>query len=307
VLLAVALVAGVARGVLDPPSRRWSARVARIPRGGAGEKKVKKLDPRGTPLVARAARPLTSLLARYEAAVEENPKLELWIQFGGVLALSQAIKLLVKRYGEKRQAVLVARALYVGFLLAHQALLSAVKARVEAENDTTPLTLPGSPLLASIAAQGAQQGETSALLRSLLARETTVRDYDLEAVRKGRHSQIGSMLLELFFHFRHGYLHPLILHTVVGFVSLAKDPLVQIHLLGRPAEGKLSRPFVPQLPAWLRAWTEQKQHAAAPPPNDQVEAASALQDDDDDDDDDLPTADDKSPAAADKTSPDSLR
>lgn len=66
----------------------------------------------------------------------------------------------------------------------------------------------------------------------MLLGETTIRDYDLDMVRKGRHSQLGSILAMAYFHLKRGYLQPLVLQTVMGFVSLAKDPLVQIHLFG---------------------------------------------------------------------------
>lgn len=111
----------------------------KIPRGGADKKHVKKLDPRGTPLAARAARPLVALAERYDAAIEANPKLELWIQIGGTILVLQTIKAyddsdcpvcssladvvtsrVVTRYGDHRYATLLARALYLGFLLAHQ-------------------------------------------------------------------------------------------------------------------------------------------------------------------------------------------
>lgn len=61
-------------------------------RGGKSEKKVRKLDPRGTSLAARAARPLVSLVTRYEDALEENPKLELYVQIGGTILVMQVIK-----------------------------------------------------------------------------------------------------------------------------------------------------------------------------------------------------------------------
>ncbi|KAJ8613396.1 hypothetical protein CTAYLR_002237 [Chrysophaeum taylorii] len=265
-------------------------------RGGAD--KVTKLDPRSPPLAARAIKPLRALVTRYDAAVEANPSLELWVQIGGTLL---AIQLFNTAVGDRRYSVLVARAMYVAFLAIHQAVLAAVKNSVEDSDDLTPLSLPANPLLASMANLGAKDGEgTNALLAPLLARDTTFRDYDLDMIRKGRTSQLGSILAMAYLHLRRGYLQPLVIQTVMGLFALLREPLVQIHLLKRPAEGVLKRPFEPPVPAWLKALQDQmqKDSPTAEDAADEQPAVSSEQaqddddDDEDDDDDDEPGDDD---------------
>lgn len=74
----------------------------------------------------------------------------------------------------------------------------------------------------------------------------------MDAIKKGRKAQLTSIVAMAYLHLRRGYLQPIVVHAIVGLISLIQEPLVQIYLLGRPAEGALSRPFQPRVPAWIK-------------------------------------------------------
>ena len=40
-----------------------------------------------------------------------------------------------------------------------------------------------------------------------------------------------------------GFLQPLVIQSVMTFISVWDEPLVRLYVLREPAEGKLSRPF----------------------------------------------------------------
>jgi len=256
--------------VVNGLERLVSDRSLAISRGG-GEK-AKVIDPRGTPLVIKAARPLAALTKRYDAAIESNPKLELYVQLGSTLISYR----LSKKYAKSSSGILFARVAFIAFLLLHQIVLSFIQERILIVDDTTPLKIPANPLIAQLAARQGNENDANptneamkGVLSNMMERDTTVRDYDLELVKKGRNSQIGSLLLMAYLHLRRGYLQPLIMQTFLGIFSLLRDPLVQIYiyqyvllivfliflLSRRQSDGKLARPFKPPTPAWLKVRT----------------------------------------------------
>mmetsp|Transcript_4367 Transcript_4367/g.6193 ORF Transcript_4367/g.6193 Transcript_4367/m.6193 type:complete len:313 (-) Transcript_4367:250-1188(-) len=244
--------------VVNGLERLVSDRSLAISRGG-GEK-AKVIDPRGTPLVIKAARPLAALTKRYDAAIESNPKLELYVQLGSTLISYR----LSKKYAKSSSGILFARVAFIAFLLLHQIVLSFIQERILIVDDTTPLKIPANPLIAQLAARQGNENDANptneamkGVLSNMMERDTTVRDYDLELVKKGRNSQIGSLLLMAYLHLRRGYLQPLIMQTFLGIFSLLRDPLVQIYIYQRQSDGKLARPFKPPTPAWLKAMEEQ--------------------------------------------------
>ena len=239
-------------------------RALSLARGGAT---VKKIDPlAGKSLVSKAARPLALLAQKYDVACAANPKLELFVQLGGTLLVLSLLNRWTAKHGKDKKAILLARLGYCLFLAAHQWLLTLVQERVVAANDMTPLTVPvTNPLLAAATKGAAETSKASSeneeptaasLLASKLAeyatKETTVRDYDLDMIKKGRTSELGNLAVMAYFHLRRGHLQPLVASTVMGFAALLKLPLVQIHLLGRDSVGALERPFKPPVPAWVK-------------------------------------------------------
>ena len=302
-LAALAVSAGALesrRTAAVPLDRRRHAARALALRGGASKAKkskgaAKALDPTGTPAVVKLLRPVNALCDKYDAAVESNPMLgfvgQMALTFGSMRAINTALD-----KTEKSKATVIARLLYVGFLVLHQGLLSYIESLVVAKDDDTPLTLPGNPMLAALAKKQADGGDAGgvagALVDKLTSKETTVRDYDLDMVKKGRNSQLGSLALMCFLHIKKGMVQPLVAQAVMGVAALVKEPLVQAHLLGRDLE----RPFVAPQPAWLKAMQaqhEEAQAAAAAAAGDDAEAAEEDEDDveggaaEDEDEDDL--------------------
>ena len=218
-------------------------------RGGAtktktksSKSKAKKMDPTGTPVVAKLLRPATALQAKYEAIAAEDPMRGLLIQVGGTMVTMKVISRVLKKSGDK-QAALVGRMLYVAYLALHQLILNYVESRIEILDDESALTIPGNPMLAQLAKQQSQGGGevAQALVEKLASKETTVKAYDLDMVLKGRRSQVGSLCVTAYLHLKKGMVQPLVANVIMGLVALLRDPLVRVHVLGEDVE----RPFAP--------------------------------------------------------------
>ena len=222
--------------------------------------KAKKMDPTGTPVVAKLLRPATALQAKYEAIAAEDPMRGLLIQVGGTMVTMKLISRVLKKSGDK-QAALVGRMLYVAYLALHQLILNYVESRIEILDDESALTIPGNPMLAQLAKQQSQGGGevAQALVEKLASKETTVKAYDLDMVLKGRRSQVGSLCVTAYLHLKKGMVQPLVANVIMGLVALLRDPLVRVHVLGEDVE----RPFAPPQPAWLKAMQAQQAEAAA--------------------------------------------
>ena len=235
-------------------------------RGGATKtkkssaSKAKKMDPTGTPVVAKLLRPATALQAKYESIAAEDPMRGLLIQVGGTMVTMKLISRVLKKSGDK-QAALVGRMMYVAYLALHQLILNYVESRIEILDDESPLTIPGNPMLAQLAKQQSQGGGevAQALVEKLASKETTVKAYDLDMVLKGRRSQVGSLCVTAYLHLKKGMVQPLVANVIMGLVALLRDPLVRVHVLGEDVE----RPFAPPQPAWLKAMQAQQAEAAA--------------------------------------------
>ena len=222
--------------------------------------KAKKMDPTGTPVVAKLLRPATALQAKYESIAAEDPMRGLLIQVGGTMVTMKLISRVLKKSGDK-QAALVGRMMYVAYLALHQLILNYVESRIEILDDESALTIPGNPMLAQLAKQQSQGGGevAQALVEKLASKETTVKAYDLDMVLKGRRSQVGSLCVTAYLHLKKGMVQPLVANVVMGLVALLRDPLVRVHVLGEDVE----RPFAPPQPAWLKAMQAQQAEAAA--------------------------------------------
>ncbi|KAH9937906.1 inorganic phosphate transporter [Epithele typhae] len=72
---------------------------------------------------------------------------------------------------------------------------------------------------------------------------TTVRDYDLQETSKLMRAVYFGLAMMGFMHFYMGYTQPLFIQALMGLKGLYDAKPVAIHVLGRPAEGDLKRPF----------------------------------------------------------------
>ncbi|CAG8492074.1 3592_t:CDS:2 [Acaulospora colombiana] len=73
--------------------------------------------------------------------------------------------------------------------------------------------------------------------------ETTFRDYDLGKIMELFKQTCTSVLFMLVLHLYFGFTQPLFIQSILPLKSLYQHPVVQIHLLGKKAEGELKRPF----------------------------------------------------------------
>jgi len=118
---------------------------------------------------------------------------------------------------------------YVASQLLSFAVYYYVSLKIKRKNDTTVLKYvePKSPMVQ----------EPGALIT------TTHRDYDLaETSKQVRQLAIGIAMMG-FLHLYMKYTQPLFLQSLLPLKGIYDAKVVQIHLLGKPATGDLSRPF----------------------------------------------------------------
>ncbi|KAG2363824.1 hypothetical protein BDR07DRAFT_1450554 [Suillus spraguei] len=72
---------------------------------------------------------------------------------------------------------------------------------------------------------------------------TTVRDYDLSETSKLLRAAYFGVAMMAFFHLYMKYTQPLFIQALMGLKNLYDAKPVAIHILGKPAEGDLKRPF----------------------------------------------------------------
>ncbi|KAF5393248.1 hypothetical protein D9757_000689 [Collybiopsis confluens] len=72
---------------------------------------------------------------------------------------------------------------------------------------------------------------------------TTVRDYDLAEVSKLLRSVYMGILMMAFLHGYMKFTQPLFIQSLMGLKGLYDAKPIAIHILGKPAEGELKRPF----------------------------------------------------------------
>ncbi|KAF8554018.1 inorganic phosphate transporter [Imleria badia] len=72
---------------------------------------------------------------------------------------------------------------------------------------------------------------------------TTVRDYDLSETSKLLRGAYFGVAMMAFFHIYMKYTQPLFIQALMGLKNLYDAKVVTIHVLGKPAEGDLKRPF----------------------------------------------------------------
>ncbi|CAL1715909.1 unnamed protein product [Somion occarium] len=101
--------------------------------------------------------------------------------------------------------------------------------KIKQKNDLTVLKYvePASPM----------SGEEGKLVT------TTVRDYDLSETSKLVRGAYMGILMMAFLHGYLKYTQPLFIQALMGLKGLYDAKPVAIHVLGKPAEGDLKRPF----------------------------------------------------------------
>ncbi|TCD61821.1 hypothetical protein EIP91_007866 [Steccherinum ochraceum] len=72
----------------------------------------------------------------------------------------------------------------------------------------------------------------------------TVKDYDLQETSKAIRGVYMGLAMMVFLHGYMKYTQPLFIQALMGLKNLYDAKIVSIHLLGKPAEGDLKRPFV---------------------------------------------------------------
>lgn len=122
----------------------------------------------------------------------------------------------------------------------------------------------------------------------------TIMEYDLRQLSSARWSWVTSSCFLAAVHYHMESVSPLVMSALMGIIRLlSEDPLVQIHLLGSPAVGKLTRPFVAEKSP-LAALMKEMTPKADDKPAESTQTARPEEDlhrdadDDDDDDDDAP-------------------
>lgn len=109
-----------------------------------------------------------------------------------------------------------------------------LKNLIQKKNDTTALEYDDP------AAQSSQSSSPRIV--------TTVCRYDISEVAKLQKSTMFTVAVVVFMHFKFGYIQPLILQSILPLLNMYKNPLFQIHVMGRPAVDALKRPWVPENP-----------------------------------------------------------
>ncbi|RDB30210.1 Inorganic phosphate transport protein PHO88 [Hypsizygus marmoreus] len=126
------------------------------------------------------------------------------------------------------QILLYVRIAYVAAQLLALGVYYYVSLKIKRKNDQTVLKYVEAPGFT---------GEPGALVT------TTVRDYDLSETSKLLRAVYMGIAMMAFMHLYLKYTQPLFIQALMGLKNVYDAKLVSIHVLGRPAEGDLKRPF----------------------------------------------------------------
>lgn len=102
--------------------------------------------------------------------------------------------------------------------------------------------LIGSLLALSGATSGASGGDSPTM---------TVKQHDLEEIRKLSSSMLFELLAAFYMHFVNKNYAPLLMIPLMGLTNKLKAPIVQLHVLRMRAVGPLARPFKSPMEAML--------------------------------------------------------
>ncbi|KAI5293198.1 hypothetical protein KEM52_005753 [Ascosphaera acerosa] len=73
---------------------------------------------------------------------------------------------------------------------------------------------------------------------------TTVHDYDMQQWRVRFRAQCLAIAVTWYLHLYHRFHYPLVIQVVLPLKLALESELAMIHLFGRPATGKLARPWI---------------------------------------------------------------
>ncbi|THH31197.1 hypothetical protein EUX98_g2967 [Antrodiella citrinella] len=130
---------------------------------------------------------------------------------------------------EDPQVLLYVRIAYVVVQALVLGVYFLVTQKIKSKNDQTVLKYvePASPM-------SSDQGQLITI---------TVKDYDLQETSKAVRSVYMGIAMMGFLHGYMAYTQPLFIQSLMGLKGLYDAKTVAIHLLGKPAEGDLKRPF----------------------------------------------------------------
>lgn len=148
----------------------------------------------------------------------------------GMVAPMLAVQIM-KRFDEtKPEFLLCLRGAYTATVVIHTVTDLVLQQAIAAKDDQTPVKQefnPLSMLFGGAAAAGPQ----------------TARAYDLAQLAKARNSFRMGVVVVALLHWKFKWTQMLAYQAAQYLVELFYHPLVQIHLLGQPTVGPLSRPF----------------------------------------------------------------
>lgn len=72
---------------------------------------------------------------------------------------------------------------------------------------------------------------------------TTIKEYDTSQVNAAIKGMFTGVAMMAFMHLYMKYTNPLLIQSIMPLKSALEQKIVKIHVLGKPAEGELKRPF----------------------------------------------------------------
>jgi hypothetical protein len=148
----------------------------------------------------------------------------------GMVAPMLAVQLM-KRFDEtKPEFLLGLRGAYTAAVCVHTVTDLVLQQAIAAKDDKTPVKQEFNPLSMLFGGGGA-------------AGPQTARAYDMAQLAKARNSFRMGVVVVALLHWKFKWTQMLAYQAAQLLVELFYHPLVQIHLLGQPTVGPLSRPF----------------------------------------------------------------
>jgi len=71
----------------------------------------------------------------------------------------------------------------------------------------------------------------------------TIMEYDMSKVKQMAGNTLLTVALSCFLYYKFNIIKPLAIQSIFAIKNIIDQPLVSIHLLGKPATGDLARPF----------------------------------------------------------------
>lgn len=150
------------------------------------------------------------------------------------LGLFLVVMQLGKRYDFGDPAILpYLRGMYILSSAIVFLVYKMIEKRIKKKNDLAVLKYVEQPQAFS----GKQEGQLV---------NTTVCAYDISELEKAMKSVVIGCAMTAFMHLYMKYSQPLIVQSIMPFKTLYDQHLFKIHILGRPAQGDLKRPFKAQ-------------------------------------------------------------